>query len=99
MKNFIRKIEDFECEHCGEKVVGDGYTDHCPKCLWGKHVDDQIPGDRASQCKSLMEPVETSYEKGDFRIHHMCTKCKHEFWVWCDDNDSRDELIRLAGYK
>ncbi|MFA5023297.1 MAG: RNHCP domain-containing protein, partial [Candidatus Paceibacterota bacterium] len=32
-QNFKRQIEDFVCEHCGEKVVGNGYTNHCPRCL------------------------------------------------------------------
>ncbi|MFA6992594.1 MAG: RNHCP domain-containing protein, partial [Candidatus Gracilibacteria bacterium] len=38
-KRFSRTIEDFVCEKCGAKVKGDGYTNHCPKCLWSKHVD------------------------------------------------------------
>jgi Zn finger protein HypA/HybF involved in hydrogenase expression len=37
MKNFVRRKENFICEACGKKVTGDGYTDHCPACLWGKH--------------------------------------------------------------
>lgn len=96
MKNFIRKKEDFVCENCGEKVAGDGYTDHCPKCLWGKHVDEEIPGDRASGCGGLMEPIKTSYEKGEFRIFYKCVKCGHEFWVRCDKNDEREKLVSLA---
>ncbi|MBU3901416.1 RNHCP domain-containing protein, partial [Patescibacteria group bacterium] len=44
-KKFQRKIEDFVCGHCGPKIKGTGYTDHCPKCLWSQHVDVN-PGDR-----------------------------------------------------
>ena len=77
----IRKREDFVCERCGEKVIGDGYTDHCPKCLWGKHVDKIIPGDRESKCGGLMEPIEAVYEKGRFKIKYRCQKCTHEFSV------------------
>jgi len=95
MKNFIRKIEDFECENCGKKVEGNGYTDHCPKCLWGKHVDLETPGDRASGCRGLMEPIKTSYEKGEFKIFYKCLKCGHEFWVRCDKKDEREELVGL----
>ena len=36
-RNFQRHVEDFECEHCGAFVEGDGYTNHCPACLWCKH--------------------------------------------------------------
>ncbi|MFA5828496.1 MAG: RNHCP domain-containing protein [Candidatus Shapirobacteria bacterium] len=106
MRNFIRKKEDFVCERCGEKVTGDGYTDHCPKCLWGKHVDEVLPGDRASKCGGGMEPTETSYEKGKFRINYRCQKCGHEFWVRAADaggyggrgkgkDDNREKLLDL----
>ena len=49
---FIRKTEDFICEHCGREVRGNGYTNHCPYCLWSKHVDIN-PGDRAAGCGGL----------------------------------------------
>lgn len=97
MKNFIRVKQDFVCENCGEEVVGDGYTDHCPKCLWGKHVDEEIPGDRASGCKGLMEPVRVEYEKGNYRVYHKCTKCRHEFRVWAAEGDEREALLGLLG--
>lgn len=96
MKNFKRVIENFICENCGHNVKGDGYTDHCPKCLWGKHVDEETPGDRAAECKGLMEPVEALYEKGKFKIHHKCTKCRHEFWVRESEDDDREKLMELA---
>ena len=56
MKRFNRRIEDFTCEHCGTEVHGNGYTNHCPNCLWSKHVDIN-PGDRAADCGGLMEPI------------------------------------------
>lgn len=95
MKNFIRKKEDFKCENCGYEVVGNGYTDHCPRCLWGKHVDEEIPGDRASDCKALMKPIEVSYLSGKFKIHYKCTGCRHDFWVWAAQEDDREELMEL----
>ena len=54
-RSFQRRIENFVCEHCGEKVIGDGYTNHCPKCLWSKHVDVN-PGDRMAHCGGMMKP-------------------------------------------
>lgn len=96
MRNFVRVKEDFVCGHCGEKVEGDGYTDHCPRCLWGKHVDAEIPGDRASDCRELMEPVGAVYQKDKFKIHYKCRACSHEFWVREGENDNREELVRLA---
>lgn len=96
MRNFIRKKEDFVCRNCGERVTGDGYTDHCPKCLWGRHVDDQIPGDRASDCGGMMEPVRVLYEKGKYKINYKCEECKHEFWVKAGKNDNKYKLIELV---
>ena len=84
------------CEKCGEKVIGDGYTDHCPKCLWGKHVDRKVPGDRASKCNGLMEPMGVMYEKGRFKISYKCQKCGHEFRVRKGKNDERERLLELS---
>jgi DNA-directed RNA polymerase subunit RPC12/RpoP len=96
MKNFIRKIENFKCEHCGAEMRGDGYTDHCSECLWGKHVDSEIPGDRASECRALMEPIRVLYEKGEYRIVYKCTGCSHKFEVKAANGDNREKLIELV---
>ncbi len=98
-KNFIRKKEDFECLKCGRQVIGDGYTDHCPGCLWGKHVDREIPGDRVSDCGGLLEPVGASYEKGEFRVYYKCEKCSHKFVVKEGKNDDRECLMGLVAGK
>jgi hypothetical protein len=71
---FRRVIEDFTCEHCGAEVVGDGYTNHCPKCLWSLHVDVN-PGDRANGCAGQMEPVAVEYKSTGSVITHKCLKC------------------------
>ena len=41
MKRFTKIDEEFICENCGEKVEKLGYTcrNHCPHCLYSKHVD------------------------------------------------------------
>ena len=95
MKNFIKKKENFRCGNCRCEVIGDGYTDHCPNCLWGKHVDEEITGDRASECQALMKPIESTYISGKFKIHYKCTKCRHEFWVREGEGDNRDLLMGL----
>ena len=76
-RKFIRKKEDFICERCGAEVKGDGYTNHCPKCLWSKHVDVD-PGDRASACLGLMAPVRIESGKDSYAIIHRCIKCGYE---------------------
>ena len=84
------------CGNCGNKVTGDGYTDHCPKCLWGKHVDEAIPGDRASECKGALEPVGAVYIKGKFKISYKCQKCRHIFNVREGKGDEREKLMELV---
>jgi hypothetical protein len=75
--NFTRTIEDFVCLHCGARVSGDGYTNHCPQCLWSRHVDVQ-PGDRASECCGMMEPVRVFQKHGEYFVQHRCIQCGHE---------------------
>jgi uncharacterized Zn finger protein len=71
---FIKTTENFVCEKCGTEVVGNGYTNHCPECLWSKHVD-VFPGDRAGDCEGMMEPISVKKNKGEYIITHKCVKC------------------------
>ena len=95
-QNFIKVKEDFICEHCGAEVVGSGYTNHCPKCLWSKHVDIN-PGDRAEKCGGMMEPIEIEFKSGGFDIVHQCQRCGAVKKNKADENDDADALITLAG--
>lgn len=72
---FIKKTEDFTCEVCGTQVSGTGYTNHCPYCLFSKHVDETVPGDRKSSCYGLMEPVGVEITHGEYSLLHRCQKC------------------------
>lgn len=94
IKRFQRKIEDFACENCREEVKGDGYTNHCPHCLWSKHVDIN-PGDRASLCGGLMEPVSKEIEKDEYVITHRCEKCGHEKRNKSAQEDDFDKILNI----
>ncbi len=94
-KKFQRNIEDFECENCGYKVYGNGYTNHCPICLWSKHVDIN-PGDRKSGCLGMMEPISVNIKAGQYVIIHKCKRCKCEKNIKAKTNDSMDELIKIS---
>lgn len=91
---FTRKIEDFVCEHCGASVAGNGYTNHCPECLWSKHVD-VYPGDRAEECKGMMEPIGQEIASGQHDILYRCVKCKMERRNKVAKADNRDILATL----
>lgn len=94
MSNFRRVIEDFSCENCSTFVKGKGYTDHCPNCLWGKHVDDK-PGDRAEKCHGLMEPISAVYETDYFMINYKCAKCGVKKRFKSAPEDNNEVLQRL----
>ena len=74
---FKRRQENFTCGQCGAAVIGNGYTNHCPKCLYSQHVDES-PGDRASTCGGLMEPVRLELVKDEYVITHRCLACGYE---------------------
>lgn len=73
-KKFTRVTEDFLCGKCSFHVEGTGYTNHCPECLWSKHVDIN-PGDRAADCLGLMEPMRVEKTKGEYSLLHRCCVC------------------------
>lgn len=94
-KKFQRTKEDFVCEKCGLAVKGSGYTNHCPACLWSKHVDIN-PGDRENECCGLMEPVGIEIKNGEYVILHRCTNCGLKKRNKTSKNDSMDAIIRLS---
>ncbi|MBT3730220.1 RNHCP domain-containing protein [bacterium] len=96
-KKFQRTIEDFVCENCGEEVKGDGYTNHCPVCLWSKHVDIN-PGDRKADCGGLMEPVSIETEKDEHIITHRCQICGHEKRNKTVQEDNFEKIIEISNY-
>jgi hypothetical protein len=79
----IARNDPFVCGHCGKQVepikYGGSYRNHCPFCLWSKHVDAGVPGDRGNQCQGLMEPVAvTTRRTGEFVLTHRCVRCGFE---------------------
>ena len=92
---FKRQREDFICEKCGAEVVGNGYTNHCPECLWSKHVDIH-PGDRASVCGGMMEPVSVEVKGGEYTIIHKCVKCGYEKLNKAVKEDNFDLLVQIS---
>lgn len=96
VRGFTRVKEDFICKKCGARVTGSGYTNHCPKCLWSKHVD-QHPGDRSSLCGGSMEPIGVSVFSSDtFRILHKCKLCGFTRAQNAAKEDSIKRLIELS---
>jgi rubrerythrin len=92
---FTRRVENFTCENCQTTVQGNGYTNHCPKCLWSKHVDIN-PGDRANSCLGLMRPVDVTMKKGEYVIVHCCETCGHTKPNRSTKQDSFPAILQIA---
>jgi DNA-directed RNA polymerase subunit RPC12/RpoP len=77
-KRFAKNDSGFTCLRCGLRVEPLGRTsrNHCPRCLYSLHVD-VMPGDRASDCRGLMEPIAVVPDSKGYRIKHRCTSCGH----------------------
>jgi len=72
--------ETFTCKSCGAPVTPEGagtrHRNHCPQCLSSVHLDEEEPGDRASVCGGLMEPIGVWVRKnGEWAIIHRCKLC------------------------
>jgi DNA-directed RNA polymerase subunit RPC12/RpoP len=82
---------NFKCHKCGNFVVqspqlsGVRNRNHCPYCLWSRHVDLRQPGDRLAACKGKMRPIGLAFKKtrkkyesnqaGELMLIHECTEC------------------------
>lgn len=97
MKLFTKNDNFFICENCNKEVEPLSYTsrDHCPYCLFSKHVDIN-PGDRKNNCKGLLKPIEIEKYKDTYKIIYKCEKCneKHKNIMAKDDN--MDLIIELS---
>jgi hypothetical protein len=82
---------DFRCIHCHQIVSsahwlsGVNNRNHCPYCLWSRHLDLYEAGDRLSACKAGMQPValttkrrrnKYSHVHGELMLVHLCTDCE-----------------------
>ena len=81
----------FECTHCHSTVSIDPEQarvqnrNHCPYCLWSRHMDLYEAGDRLSACRGAMRPVALTLKQsnkkynrdgqGELMLVHICTEC------------------------
>ncbi len=88
---FTKKKKGFLCSHCGRFVhldsfIGTSFRNHCPFCLWSKHVDFRKSGDKQLQCQGEMEPIGLTFKhegydkygkkrQGELMLVHKCLDC------------------------
>ena len=96
-----RKREDvFRCRRCkamvGPVMYGGNQRNHCPYCLYSRHVDGRTPGDRTSACGALMEPIGAFTRlKGEHVVMHRCLACSFERYNHIAADDDFDLVLQL----
>ena len=90
----------FVCRVCGGTAAptgaGTAHRNHCPHCLCSIPLDE-TPGDRASRCGGVMDPICVWVRRGgEWAIIHRCRRCGvlHSNRVAADDNSFR--LLSIA---
>lgn len=101
--NPIALDESFACVHCGRPIPPHGRSarDHCPHCLWGLHVDDRVPGDRASTCRAPLEPVGVDRKGEKWILVYQCTGCgatrRNQVLLDGEPPDDWEAVVALTG--
>ena len=101
---------DFECAHCGYIVSsahwlsGVNNRNHCPYCLWSRHLDLYAAGDRLSACKAPMQPIALTSKRsrnkyasgrGELMLVHLCTDCGDVSINRIAADDDSDTLLEV----
>lgn len=94
---FKKRNESFVCINCNKKVKShpSSCRDHCNDCLFGLHVDID-PGDRASDCKGILEPVGVRKKNGKEQIVYRCEKCKEVRYCKVALDDDFEVMLDLT---
>ena len=66
-------------------VAGVQNRNHCPACLWSRHMDWLEAGDRLSNCRAPMQPIGLTTKRsknkyarerdGELMLIHRCSGC------------------------
>ena len=95
---------DFRCRHCRQLIgalpSGGRHRNHCPICLYSRHVDAKAAGDRASACGSSMAPVATfTTDNGEHVLVHRCLGCGVERHNRIAADDDFDLVLALPAFE
>ncbi len=85
-----RTEDGFLCKQCNAFVSSASFLsgvqnrNHCPYCLWSRHLDLYEAGDRLSACKAPMKPIALTVKatrnkygsgRGELMLIHLCIDC------------------------
>jgi hypothetical protein len=70
---------------CDPALAGVQNRNHCPYCLWSRHLDWRVAGDRLAGCRASMQPIGLTLKRsrnkyavardGELMLIHRCTIC------------------------
>ncbi len=107
---------DFTCLHCRVYVTANPLVcrvhnrNHCPLCLWSRHMDLHKAGDRLAACRAPMRPIGLTLKKsaqkygqpqGELMLIHACTECgaiSINRIAADDDNDTIFQVFQASAY-
>lgn len=104
------KNSDFICSHChafvssAPALSGVNHRNHCPYCLWSRHLDLFEAGDRLAACKARMEPVGLALKRtrkkygtgqSELMLVHRCLDCGKVSANRIAADDLPDEIYRV----
>ncbi len=110
-KKALRIGHSFRCNYCQafvhtiSELSGVQNRNHCPYCLWSRHLDLWAAGDRLSACKAGMQPIGLTVKPGrnkyaahlagELMLVHLCIECSRVSINRIAADDTTDALLRL----
>lgn len=106
--------DGFTCRRCRYYVSANSILsgvvnrNHCPYCLWSRHLDLFTAGDRLAACKQLMQPVGLALKQprkrysphhgGELMLIHQCTDCGKIAINRIAADDDADTVLAVFGH-
>lgn len=103
--------QEFVCLRCGfyvtfaPEIAGVQNRNHCPYCLWSRHLDWREAGDRLSNCQTGMQPLGLTTKRsrnkyarerdGELMLVHRCTGCNQLVINRIAADDSTEAILEL----
>ena len=101
----------FRCNYCQAYVhtipelSGVRNRNHCPYCLWSKHLDLIEAGDRLAACKGTMQPIGLTMKHvrdkygitraGELMLIHRCIECGRTSINRIAADDAEDRIMAI----
>jgi DNA-directed RNA polymerase subunit RPC12/RpoP len=93
-----KRNKGFTCLNCKKynPPHSSSERNHCKYCLYSKHLDLNIPGDRKSKCLGIMKVIKIDFNsKKGYMLIHKCIKCGKINKNKVMDDDDFDKIIEI----